>query len=124
MAWASYLISNVLFASLIALVAWAVQRWLKRPAVARVLWVLALVKLVTPPLVGVPVIELPTTMACTLGACGCAKHAATSTTATVLWILFAAWSIGAGATTLLASRRWMRLRRLIAAASPAPREWQ
>ena len=42
MPWLSCIISNVVLASLLALTAWFVQRWLGRPAIARVLWVLVL----------------------------------------------------------------------------------
>ena len=51
MPWLSWVASNVLLAAGLALAAWAVQRRLNRPAVAHVLWVLVLVKLVTPPVV-------------------------------------------------------------------------
>ena len=67
MPWLAWVVSNVLLALLLALAAWFVQRWLRRPAVAHVLWVLVLVKLVTPPLVSVPLGQSPGTMACTLG---------------------------------------------------------
>src|SRR6266851_4295074 len=43
-------LSNALAASLLALLAFAVSRW-RRPALAHILWLLVLVKLVTPPLV-------------------------------------------------------------------------
>ena len=43
-------LSNALVASVLALVAFAVSRW-RRPALAHGLWLLVLIKLVTPPLV-------------------------------------------------------------------------
>src|ERR1700680_4977608 len=100
MPWLSCIISNVVLASLLALTAWFVQRWLRRPAFARILWVLVLVKLVTPPLVSVPLREPSGTMACALGVCGCGQHARTQTIVrdTLPWVLLAAWSAGAGAT--------------------------
>ena len=126
MPWLSCIISNVVLASLLALTGWFVQRWLRRHAVARILWVLVLVKLVTPPLVSVPLRESPGIMACALGACGCERHVRTQTIVrdTLPWVLLAAWSAGAGATGWAAWRRWTRFRRLMAHASPAPPEWQ
>jgi beta-lactamase regulating signal transducer with metallopeptidase domain len=126
MLWLSWVISNVLLALLLALAAWFMQRWLRRPAVAHILWMLVLVKLVTPPLVRVPVRASAGTLACTLGTCGCEQHARTQTIVriTLSWILLAAWSAGAGATAWAAWRRSIRFRRLLAYASPAPPEWQ
>lgn len=126
MPWLLWIISNVVLASLLALTAWFVQRKLQRPAIARILWVIVLVKLVTPPLVSVPLRQSPGTMACTLGLCGCGQHAETQSFLrdTLPWVLLGAWSIGAGATGYTAWRRWTRFRRLMAHASPAPPEWQ
>ena len=45
MSWLSCVVSNVLLALLLALAAWFMQRWLRRHAIAHVLWVLVLVKL-------------------------------------------------------------------------------
>src|SRR6266536_2620515 len=105
---------------------WVVQGWLRRPAVAHVLWVLVLVKLVTPPLVNVPLGPPPGPAACALGACGCDHHspAQTFVRGTIPWILLAAWSAGAGTTAWVGWRRWARFRRLTAHAGPAPPEWQ
>ena len=50
-----FALSNALLAAVPALLAMAAWRWTKRPALAHALWVLALVKLVTPPVVGVEV---------------------------------------------------------------------
>jgi beta-lactamase regulating signal transducer with metallopeptidase domain len=50
------LLTNAAAAGLLALVAWAASRLLKRPAVVHGLWLLALAKLVTPPLVPLPVL--------------------------------------------------------------------
>jgi beta-lactamase regulating signal transducer with metallopeptidase domain len=124
MPWLSCIISNVILASLVALAAWFAQRRLGRPALARTLWVLVLVKLVTPPLVTVPLRGSPGIMACALGACGCEHHAQTMARGTLPWVLLAAWSVGAGAMGWTAWRRWTRFRRLMAHASPAPPEWQ
>jgi bla regulator protein BlaR1 len=126
MSWLSSIVSNVLLASMLALTAWFVQRRLRRPAFAHILWVLVLVKLVTPPLVSVPLRQFAGTLACRIGVCGCGKHSLTQTLAsdTVPWILVAAWSIGAAATGWTAWCRWTRFRRLLAHAVPAPPEWQ
>jgi len=43
-----------------------VQRWLRRPALAHVLWILVLVKLITPPLLNLPLAGSPGPLACTL----------------------------------------------------------
>src|SRR5262245_27520480 len=46
---------NLLLALPLVLAAFAAQRWFRRPALAHVLWALVLVKLLTPPLIDVPV---------------------------------------------------------------------
>lgn len=48
-------LKNTLLAVPFALAAFAAARWLKRPAVAHVLWALVLIKLLTPSLIDVPV---------------------------------------------------------------------
>lgn len=118
----SSITSNIALAALLALAAWFVQRRLRRPAVARMLWVLALVKLVTPPLLSVPLGELPGQMACVLGVCGCGPH--TSLQSVLPWVLSAVWLTGAVAIGSAALLRWTRFRRLIAHSRLAPREWQ
>ena len=74
MPWLSCIVSNVLLASLLALAAWFMQRWLRRHAIAHVLWILVLVKLVTPPLVSVRLQETPGNTACQNGTCSCGPH--------------------------------------------------
>lgn len=49
-------IGNLLVSAGIAIIAWAVQRHGRHPGVAHLLWLLVLVKLLTPPLVDVPVL--------------------------------------------------------------------
>jgi beta-lactamase regulating signal transducer with metallopeptidase domain len=126
MPWLSWVVSNVFLALLLALAAGFVQRWLRRPTLAHILWVLALVKLVTPPFVSVPLGKPPGSVACALGVCGCDHHSRTQTFVRDMlpWILLAAWSAGAAATTWTAWRRSTRFRRLLTHASPAPPEWQ
>lgn len=53
------LTSNLILAALMAAIAFAVGRWTNRPALAHALWLLVLVKLVTPPLFPVPIRLLP-----------------------------------------------------------------
>ena len=52
-------LSNLLVSLVVALAAWAVQTVLRRPLVAHLLWLLALVKLLTPPAVMVPFAAIP-----------------------------------------------------------------
>ncbi len=52
-------VSNFCICTLLATVAWLVQGRVKRPDVAHLLWLLVLVKLVTPPILTVPLIEIP-----------------------------------------------------------------
>lgn len=52
-------ISNLCVALALALVAWAVHATRKRPFVAYGLWLLVLAKLVTPPILTVPVVPIP-----------------------------------------------------------------
>jgi bla regulator protein blaR1 len=126
MPWLLSIASNLLLASLLALGAWFMQRGLRRHAIAHVLWLLALVKLVTPPLVSVPLPGSPGVLACTLGVCGCERHAPAQTLVRekLPWALLAVWAAGAGATVWVAWRRWTRFRRLFDGASPVPPDWQ
>jgi beta-lactamase regulating signal transducer with metallopeptidase domain len=121
----TWIASNVALAGLVAVGAWTAQR-LRRPGVARALWVLALVKLVTPPLVSVPVGEASGATACALGVCTCGPHpgAPTFLRFTLPGVLLVAWSVGAGATLVVAWRRWTHFRRLLVHASPAPARWR
>jgi beta-lactamase regulating signal transducer with metallopeptidase domain len=121
MSWLSWIASNVVLASLVALTAWFVQRRLRMNAVARILWLLALVKLVTPPLV---IVQLGS-LACALGTCHCGRALTQSFVRDTLpWALLAAWSTGAVAALWLTCRRWHQFRGVIAHAIPAPPEWQ
>lgn len=122
----SWVVSNVMLALVLGLVAWFVQRRLARPALAHFLWVLVLVKLVTPPLVTVPLGQSSGPMACTLGTCGCDHQTPEQSFVrdTLPWLLPATWAVGAGTMVWLARRRWARFHRLLAHARPAPPEWQ
>ena len=48
-------LTNAVLAALLAGLAYGVGRWAKRPALTHVLWVLVLVKLLTPPVFQVPI---------------------------------------------------------------------
>jgi bla regulator protein BlaR1 len=124
MPWLSCIVSNVLLASLLALAAWIMQRWLRRDAIAHMLWVLVLVKLVTPPLVSVSLQETPENVACLNGTCRCGPHVQSTARAALPWILLSVWSVGAAATGWTAWRRWNRFQYLLAHAVPAPPVWQ
>lgn len=122
----SWIASNVLLALLLAMAAWLLQHSQRWRGVAHILWVLALVKLVTPPLVRVPLLTSPSEIACMLGTCGCDHHTELQTIASdrLPWIFLGMWTAGATATAWLAWCRSTRLRRLLAYARPAPAEWQ
>ena len=126
MSWVSCIISNIVFALLLATLAWFVQRRLRQYAVARILWLLVLVKLVTPPLVNVQLGASAGMTACALGTCMCGPHEREMTIlgGTLPWVLVAVWLAGAGATGWTAWCRWSQFRRLLAHAKPAPPEWQ
>lgn len=126
MVWLSYMLSNIVLASLLALIAFLAQRVWRRYSLARVLWILALFKLATPPLASVQVGVLPAAMACTLGVCSCGPHSPIQSMGGIAlpWALLAAWSIGAGIAGWTAWRRWTSFRRLIARAEVAPADWQ
>ena len=52
-------LSNVFVALILALVAALVGRLIKRPQIAHMIWLLVLVKLITPPVVTIPLISVP-----------------------------------------------------------------
>src|SRR3954469_18428879 len=47
-------VTNAALARVLALIVWCVTRFIRQPALAHVLWVLVLVKLVTPAVVSIP----------------------------------------------------------------------
>lgn len=126
MSWLLSIASNVLLASLLAAGAWVVQSRLRRPGVARVLWLLVLIKLVTPPLLDLPVSFPPGLVACALGTCRCGQHMQTQgfVLRALPTALLCVWAAGAFATGWTAWRRWTGFRRLLAHAGPAPAAWQ
>ncbi len=120
----SCVLSNILLALLLGLVAWFIQRWLRWHGIAHVIWVLVLVKLVTPPLVRVPLYESPGNVACKAGTCSCGPHVQTRSWGTIGWVLLAPWLVGAAAKGWTACARWARFRDLMALAEPSPLQWQ
>lgn len=52
-------LSNLFVATLLAVIAWAVQRRVQSASLADLLWALVLIKMVTPPLFAIPVFEIP-----------------------------------------------------------------
>src|SRR5215813_7118662 len=120
MLWLTWIVSNVLLASLVALAAWFMQRRLRRPAIAHLLWMLVLVRLVTPPMVIMPLDKEPRTTACQNGTCSCGPHIASTARGMLPWILLGAWWVGASATGWTAWCRWKRFQCLLAHTAPAP----
>lgn len=126
MLWLSCILSNIVMASLLGLTAWIVQRWLKWQAVARIIWILVLVKLVTPSFVPLPLRVIPSSVACAVGACGCGPHGPTQAMVRdwLPWTILAVWLSGTLATIWVAWRRCTQLRSLMAHAKPLPAEWE
>jgi beta-lactamase regulating signal transducer with metallopeptidase domain len=52
-------LSNLIVATLIACLAWIIQRKSKSASLANLLWALVLIKLVTPPLITLPIVAVP-----------------------------------------------------------------
>lgn len=50
-----YLISNAIVVAVLAVIAWGVFRWLRKPGLAHIVWIVLLIKLVTPPLIQLPI---------------------------------------------------------------------
>jgi len=124
MPWLSWIVSNLVLALLLAAAAWIMQRRLRQYAVAHVLWVLVLVKLVTPPLVSVPLQEARIKTACEEGTCHCGPHPTSFMQGGLPLLLLGAWTIGALTTGFLAWRRWNRFQQLTSNAAPASQKWQ
>jgi beta-lactamase regulating signal transducer with metallopeptidase domain len=124
MAWLSWIVSNLVLATLLAAAAWIMHRRLRQPAVAHVLWVLVLTKLVTPPLMSVPLQESRIKTPCENGTCSCGPHSPPFTQSTLAMILLGVWLVGASTTAWLAWRRWSGFQRLASNAAPASPSWQ
>ena len=52
-------LSNLVVATILAVIAWTVQRRVRSASLANLLWALVLIKMVTPPLFSIPVFEVP-----------------------------------------------------------------
>jgi beta-lactamase regulating signal transducer with metallopeptidase domain len=138
-------LSNLLISGAIGLLAFGVHRRGRYPALAHLLWVLALVKVVTPPVLSMPLAVLPAAApadgsasfvapATRLGEAPGAAAALPTTGAGVTWawlgeglatygpvVLVAIWLLGSGIVALASARRIRRFSRLLAATStPAP----
>ncbi|HWB08392.1 MAG TPA: M56 family metallopeptidase [Pirellulales bacterium] len=124
MSWTLWIVSNLLLAFALGLAARFTHRRLRRPALARALWILVLAKLLTPPLLSVRLGELPARLSCAIGACGCHGAPIVAGSEILPWAFFALWSVGAGATGWAAWRRYGQFRRLLAHGMEAPPEWQ
>ncbi len=51
--------SNLLFSTVLAAIAWIVQRRVRSAPLANLLWAVVLIKMVTPPLVSAPIVKVP-----------------------------------------------------------------
>ncbi len=52
-------LSNLLVSTILAVLAWVVQRRIPSPGLANLLWAIVLIKLVTPPIVAIPAMTVP-----------------------------------------------------------------
>lgn len=137
------LIANVAMACALACVAWLLTRTRKRPALAHLLWLLVLVRLVAPPLLPIAVIPLPevtktqptvqpgivlsTTETVVDAPATTASHPvarpqneAMSSALSTRDALFGIWGAGSALLLLLALRRSLRFTRELRRARPAP----
>jgi len=119
----TWIVSNIVLASLIAAAALIVQRRLHEPAVAHFLWVFVLVKLVTPPLIEVPLWESRKSP-CELGTCSCGPHSPAVADSKWQTALIGVWLTGGLVSAWRAGRRWVEFRRLLGDAAPAPIQLQ
>ena len=51
-------LSNLLVSTILAVVAWVVQRRVHSPSLVNLLWAIVVIKMVTPPLFSLPVVEV------------------------------------------------------------------
>lgn len=103
----------------LAAAAWGVQRWARRPRIAHVLWLLVLVKLVTPPIVAIPVPAVPGVTAPDPSAL---VAATTFPGERLLHGLAWVWLAGSGLVFVWSMARILGFQRLLGTATgPAPR---
>jgi len=121
--------SNWCVSSLLAAFAWFAQVKLKRPMIAHLLWLLVLVKLVTPPLLSLPLLPAPEVLPVVMAAAPVNEPVMVVDTAPVAApiettsILLGAWLLGSVIVLLWSSARIIRFHRLLTLASqPAPRD--
>ena len=113
-------VSNAVSATLLAVAVFAVGRFIKRPALNHCLWLLVMLKLVTPPLIAV---RVPTTTLQSFldGKWGLAAHQPPSNT---LGILLALWVLGTVVFTVGVSCRVIRFQKLLRIGSSSDRGLQ
>ncbi|MHC5110787.1 MAG: M56 family metallopeptidase [Planctomycetota bacterium] len=149
-----FAVSNLFVSLAIALAAWTVHRTGKRPFIAHLLWVFVLVKLVTPPLVTLPLLPIPAIAGSDAGSAADGLLAASTealgvetvaprvakdqsdsvmgVTAAASWladharqVLILLWAAGSAAILIWSVVRVYRFDRLLQSASrPAPPEVQ
>jgi beta-lactamase regulating signal transducer with metallopeptidase domain len=129
-------LSNLLLSGALGALAYAVHRRGRYPALAHLMWVLTLIKVITPPLLILPIASLPTTTAqapvvgsssadgvAALGHAGIAAGA--WLTAHTPALLVAAWLIGSLVVLTVSTRRILRFGRLLrGACTSAPADVQ
>lgn len=125
-------VSNLLLSALLAGVAYAVHRRGRYPVLAHLLWVLVLVKLVTPPLFLLPLAQIPASSGASTGP-ALASAATADTGLGVAWFvergataLLIAWALGSAVVlmvSLLRIHRFDRLLRRTSSEAPAGLQW-
>ena len=121
-------LSNLLVSGVIALAAYGVHRRGRYPMLSHLLWVLVLVKLVTPPLLTLPVATLPAMggLVSTAGLTGMASAAPSPSLVAILAssaisALLLAWAVGSAIVFFVSVWRIRRFDRLLRSTStPAP----
>ena len=117
------ILSNILIAAALAGAAWAVERWMKRPLLAHLLWLLVFVKLLCPPLLEV---EAPLLSQTGTAAADASWHSA----ALQLWVqaqtlILVCWLTGSAFVLISSLTRVFRFNRQISRYStPAPEDIQ
>ncbi|MCA8974473.1 MAG: hypothetical protein KDC98_07110 [Planctomycetes bacterium] len=119
---------NLIVSIILAAFAWSVQRFMRRAVLAHLLWVLVLVKLVTPPLWHLPVFPAEAAAAVSPiaddprpDAVALVGAADAATPCDISDVLLWLWLIGSGSVLIVSFVRIARFHRLLAASStPAP----
>jgi WD40 repeat protein/beta-lactamase regulating signal transducer with metallopeptidase domain len=107
-------VSNLIVAAVLSAVAFAVGRWRRSPAFAHALWLLVLVKLVSPPLFAVPM-NLRTAHPARVA------RESSDATARLEWLLVATCAAGSAGWLVVSGRRMRRFNQLLRLAGPPPR---